>query len=392
MLVWLAIYEDMRLGVLLMLSVLGVLGGAVVSAAESESAQPSGKVAKSRVSDESRSKAQKKLSDMGIEPAQYAEKLREVISCKSEEDKKLAKTLLLAGANPFLGKYNNKELASKLNGALKHADVVKLMRQVSADAYESMNARMNEVLAKGKELSAAREQKERELNDLSAGGNEEEKNKVETELRNLEAVITVNRQKASALERPFVDAKLLYLWVEWVPGTYDKKLQETVEAANAYVQSMREAHPEGDKDAAHQRVKVNEEVFNRLDRELDLVADVERMRSGKNIVIVRAPQNVEYCGRFEIVMMPQTQQQMDDLKIVKKVYKGIRRDFFDPETDVTNPDEVVGFLRTLGLTFPKGTSASYNAKKKTITLHSVGPQHENMKKVVSEYKKMTGKR
>ncbi|MBR5523609.1 MAG: hypothetical protein IKV82_09115 [Akkermansia sp.] len=382
----------MRFCFLLMLAALGVLGGAVVLAAEREATVQNGKVEKQRVSDELQSKAQKKLSGMGIEPAQYAEKLREVIDCKSEEDKKLAKTLLLAGANPFTGKYNLKELTPKLNETLKHADVVKLIRMVSADAYESMESRMREVHATGKKLSALREQKERELKSLSAGGNEQEKNIAEAVLRELEAEIEINKNHASDLVRLALDAEMLCYWVEWVPGMYDKKLQETIDAANAYIESMNVASQEEDIDAARQRVKENEVTFNRLDRSLFVVADVERMRSGKNIVIEHQSRNVDYCGEWVSVMVPLTQKQMDDHKIVKKVYKGIHRDFFAPETNVTNPDEVVYFLRTVGLSFPKGASASYDAKKKTVTLHTVGPEHENMKKAVSKYKKITNKR
>lgn len=389
----------MRFYFLLMLAALGVLGGAVVSAAERESTGQNGKVEKQRVSDELRSKAQKKLSGMGIEPAQYAEKLREVIDCKSVEDKKLAKTLLLAGANPFNGKYNVKELTPKLNETLKHADVVKLIRMVSADAYESMESRTREVHATGKKLSALREQKERELKSLIAGGNEQEKDIAEAVLRELEAVlrvleekIEINKDHASDLERLALDTEILCYWVEWVPGMYDKKLQETIDAANAYMETMKEAQQEGDTDAAHQRVKANEEAYNRLSRLLYKVADVERLRSGKNIVIESVSRSVDYCGEQVRVMVPLTQKQMDDHKIVKKVYKGIHRDFFAPETNVTNPDAVVYFLRMLGLSFPKGTSASYDAKKKTLTLHTVGPEHENMKKVVSKYKEITNKR
>ena len=382
----------MRFGILLMLAALGVLGGAVVSAAERESTGQNGKVEKQRVSDELRSKAQKKLSGMGIEPAQYAEKLREVIDCKSVEDKKLAKTLLLAGANPFNGKYNVKELTPKLNETLKHADVVKLIRMVSADAYESMESRTREVHATGKKLSALREQKERELKSLSAGGNEQEKNFAEAVLRELEAEIEINKNHASDLVRLALDAEMLCYWVEWVPGMYDKKLQETIDAANAYMETMKEAQQEGDTDAAHQRVKENEEAYNRLSRLLYIVADVERLRSGRNIVIESVSQSVKYGGNMVNISVPLTQKQMDDHKIVKKVYKGIHRDFFAPETNVTNPDEVVYFLKMVGLSFPKGASASYDAKKKTLTLHTVGPEHETMKKAVSEYKRITNKR
>lgn len=382
----------MRFGILLMLVALGLLGSAVVAAEECVSTPQSGKVEKQRVSDELRSKAQKKLSGMGIEPAQYAEKLREVIDCKSEEDKKLAKTLLLAGANPFTGKYNSKELTPKLNETLKHADVVKLIRMVSADAHESMGARMKELLAKEKELCAARDQKKRELHDMSAGSNTSKKRMAEAELERLEAEIAHNKNQVYSLERPAVQAEMLHYWVEWVPGMYDKKLLETVEAANAYIESMNVASQEEDIDAARQRVKENEVTFNRLDRSLFVVADVERMRSGKNIVIEHQSRSVDYCGEWVSVMVPLTQKQMDDHKIVKKVYKGIHRDFFAPETNVTNPDEVVYFLRTVGLSFPKGASASYDAKKKTVTLHTVGPEHENMKKAVSKYKKITNKR
>ncbi len=336
---------------------------------------------------------------MGIEPAQYVDKLHEVIDCKSVEDKKLAKTLLLAGANPFNGKYNLKELTPKLNETLKHADVVKLIRMVSADAYESMESRMREVHATGKKLSALREQKERELKSLIAGGNEQEKDVAEAVLRELEAVlrkleaeIEINKDHAYDLERLALDTEMLCYWVEWVPGMYDKKLQETIDAANAYMETMKEAQQEGDTDAAHQRVKANEEAYNRLSRLLYIVADVERLRSGKNIVIESVSRSVDYCGEQVRVMVPLTQKQMDDHKIVKKVYKGIHRDFFAPETNVTNPDAVVYFLRMLGLSFPKGASASYDAKKKTLTLHTVRPEHENMKKVVSKYKEITNKR
>lgn len=82
-----------------------------------------------------RTKARKKLSSMGIEMKDYTAKLKEVITCKTPEDKKLAKTLILAGADvQTRGGYYMKKAAA-------HPDVLKLLRIAGAEKASPKKAK-----------------------------------------------------------------------------------------------------------------------------------------------------------------------------------------------------------------------------------------------------------
>lgn len=71
-------------------------------------------------------KARKKLKALGIEETDYNKTLKKVIACKTEADKKLAKVLILAGADV---KKNGSVYLKKAAG---HPDVIKLLRLAGA--------------------------------------------------------------------------------------------------------------------------------------------------------------------------------------------------------------------------------------------------------------------
>lgn len=80
----------------------------------------------------------------------------------------------------------------------------------------------------------------------------------------------------------------------------------------------------------------------------------------------------------------------------KVVYKNINPDFFgafyeeEEETDQERKRKfsiVVDYLRQSGISFPQGASATYNPKKKTLTLINNKDEHEYFAKLIEEYKK-----
>lgn len=64
----------------------------------------------------------------------------------------------------------------------------------------------------------------------------------------------------------------------------------------------------------------------------------------------------------------------------KVVYKGIEKDLFNSEDGELPPDEA---LKRMGLSFPQGASASYNAKKKTLTMVNTAKEHTGMEKILA---------
>lgn len=152
---------------------------------------------------ELRAKAEKKLNSMGITPEQYHAKLRECIDCKTKEDKKLAKTLILAGVDMVIDSKNPegaKAFGEKVRAAMKHADVMKLWRTAVAEKMENIENIMH-VQARG-------------------------------------------------------DLLLQYNIVEWTPTRYEEKLHAAAAAAKAYGQSIKDAENKPEGDAAHEQVKI----------------------------------------------------------------------------------------------------------------------------------------
>ena len=84
-----------------------------------------------KISAKLQDKARKKLRALGIEETDYNKELKKVIVCKTEADKKLAKALILAGADV---KTNGSIYLKK---AAEHPDVVKLLRIAGANEAES---------------------------------------------------------------------------------------------------------------------------------------------------------------------------------------------------------------------------------------------------------------
>lgn len=140
---------------------------------------------------------------MGITPEHYNAKLRECIDCTTDEDKKLAKTLILAGADMVIepkGKEGVKAFGEKVRAAMKHADVMKLGRIAVAE-----------------------------------------------KMKNIENMHNPERG----------DLLLQYNIVEWTPTRYEEKLNAAAAAAKAYGQSIKDAQNKPEGDAAHDEVKNN---------------------------------------------------------------------------------------------------------------------------------------
>lgn len=80
----------------------------------------------------------------------------------------------------------------------------------------------------------------------------------------------------------------------------------------------------------------------------------------------------------------------------KVVYQNINQDFFgafyeeEEETDQERKRKssiVVDYLRQSGMSFPRGASATYNPKKKILTLINNKEQHEYFSELIEEHKK-----
>ena len=73
-------------------------------------------------------------------------------------------------------------------------------------------------------------------------------------------------------------------------------------------------------------------------------------------------------------------------ELITKTYKNIGPDFFYKDTDTSSTESVIFNMKGLGLTFPKGASASYNKKAKTLEMTNTKAEHDNMKKVMKIYR------
>lgn len=100
-------------------------GKAPLDAPSVDEQKPQGKKS-GKISAKLQEKARKKLSALGIEKKDYNKTLKKVIACKTEADKKLAKILILAGADV---KKNGSVYLKKAAG---HPDVIKLLRIAGA--------------------------------------------------------------------------------------------------------------------------------------------------------------------------------------------------------------------------------------------------------------------
>lgn len=66
----------------------------------------------------------------------------------------------------------------------------------------------------------------------------------------------------------------------------------------------------------------------------------------------------------------------------KVVYKDVAENLFNSENGLLPPKEA---LKNCGISFPAGASATYNAKKKTLTLVNTEEAHNGMEQVISRY-------
>lgn len=84
-------------------------------------------------SEKLRTRAQEKLQSLGIEEDEYNEKLQEVIGKDSKKDRRLAKLLIMAGADM------DEHGGDYLKKAAAHADVVKLLKKAGAKKESSVS-------------------------------------------------------------------------------------------------------------------------------------------------------------------------------------------------------------------------------------------------------------
>lgn len=78
--------------------------------------------------------------------------------------------------------------------------------------------------------------------------------------------------------------------------------------------------------------------------------------------------------------------------LITKKYKNVAPDFFDKDTDLNNTQSLISFIRGTGITFPEGSSVSYDRQTQTIKMTNKQAEHDNMKEVLKVYREETAKK
>lgn len=159
------------------------------------------------------------------------------------------------------------------------------------------------------------------------------------------------------------------------------------EAALAYITALKEYPEAADKTAARDKINALNSARVKAD---DLLADTiraEHALTGKSYAVHYASETVEFPdGTTGSVNVPQSPRQVEETRIVKKVYKGVEAGLFAKDVDLTSSEQVMDALRGFGITFPKGCSASYNPQKRTLKVVTRADLHKDVEKVLTWYK------
>lgn len=134
---------------LLTLALAPLLGGVVPCAFAADDSADKTEETAPGFSEKLRTRAQEKLQSMGIEEDEYDEKLQEVIGKDSKKDRRLAKLLIMAGADmeEHGGEY--------LKKAASQADVIKLLKKAGAKKGASVSV-VGKILADMEYQTSAR--------------------------------------------------------------------------------------------------------------------------------------------------------------------------------------------------------------------------------------------
>ncbi len=343
---------------------------------------------------ELRAKAEKKLTSLGIKSAEYDAKLDEVIDCKSDADRKLAKMLILAGADvkDKGGEY--------LQRSEKHADVTKLLRIAGAKAQQPGNKVSDEAVKAAKlamENAADKSQKLKTeiktLLDETDSLRERDAEQSRVRLAQIEQRIPKLAEEEKMASSEYTEAYAAYLqcaeaYIATPATTLDEARFKAECATLFFMEVGAKLNLTLQSEYGGQRIPVK--VW-RSDPRLD---DLER----KKKMVKKRVNEYEVLAKKEGVA-PQPlpfwpQRDMTDeranYELTTKVYKNVPPDFFAGE-DYSTPEAVRKFLLQCGLSLggeeAEGSEVRYSRKQKTITLTSTKHVHGDMKDLIEKYRR-----
>lgn len=350
------------------------------------------------INDGMRESAIQRLQSRGIEPAQFDSKLLEALGGKTTADVALAGDLILGGANVFAHAKETEELRARVKLASANAELLELFRR-DVEADEKMLAEA--VATAEKELQAA-ERAYRKCEDMLAqmeqdaqGARDAEQREVERarardEMARLGAALEQARHKNTVYSRYWQDARVGKMLLGSPQGDAAVKAQivRAREAALAYIKALKEYPEAADKAAARDKINaLNSARVKAEELALNTVC-AERVLTGKSYAVHYESETVEFPdGTTGGVNVPLSPRQAEETRIVEKVYKGVDAGFFSKDVDLTSSEQVIQALRGLGVIFPKGCSASYNPKKRTLKVVTRGDLHKDVEKVLDMYKR-----
>lgn len=350
------------------------------------------------INDGMREAAIQRLQSRGIEPAQFDSKLLEALGGKTTADVALAGDLILGGANVFAHAKETEELRARVKLASANAELLELFRR-DVEADEKMLAEA--VATAEKELQAA-ERAYRKCEDMLAqmeqdaqGARDAEQREVERarardEMARSEAALEQARRKNTVYSRYWQDARVGKMLLGSPQGDAAVKVQivRAREAALAYIKALKEYPEAADKAAARDKINALNSVRVKAEELALNTVCAERVLTGKSYAVHYESETVEFPdGTTGGVNVPLSPRQAEETRIVEKVYKGVDAGFFSKDVDLTSSEQVMQALRGLGVTFPKGCSASYNPQKRTLKVVTRGDLHKDVEKVLDMYKR-----
>lgn len=349
------------------------------------------------IDDGMREEAIRKLKARGIESLQYNSKLLEVLAENSAKDTALAEELILAGGNVFADAKGAEELRERVKLASSDAELLKLLRR-AMEADEKIRA---EAWASSqKELETAEKAYRKSADIVAQMGQDKQGTQndlqrkaalaqARAEMANLEAALEQARHKNTMNERAFRDARLwkMLLGAPQGDAAVNALIERAREAALAYTKALKEYPEAEDKAAAQDKINTLNSARVEADGLAREATFVEHVLTGKSYSIHYVNEMVEHPdGTKHSVQVPQSPQQADEASIVEKVYKGVDADFFAKGTDLSSPDQVMAELCGMGISFPKGCSASYNPRKRTLKVVTRQDIHKDVEKALDLYK------